>query len=422
MTMLDDDVLASLFARTGASFDVPKSGPSEILARAGQPRCLAAPPAGAHRGDDLDAVAISDDADEAGGGVGTEPVPLAGARAGRTRRLVATAHRHRILSVAASIVVVLAAATVGTLVRPMSSRTMTSGLAKAPVQVAWAHAGATTTPPGHTPAGAAGRAASPTQGGTSSRSVSSGTSPTPPRTAPTTPTTVPSLPADATGRPAKIEQTGTLGLTVGHQGLDRTMMRPSVLAGVYGGFVATSETQGRRGALRHRHAPGPGGQLLGRARARGVARQDSQPEHEGERRHRPVRRPRRGSPPCRTAACSTTGLSKATSVGDILSVQEQIGTIQSQIEQLQGQLNVLTSETSYSTLTVNVNETTPSPRPVPLPESGLVQAWHDSAGRFVAGVEGLVRVAGPLLFALLLLGLVLTGGRVLWRRYQRHRL
>jgi hypothetical protein len=31
-------------------------------------------------------------------------------------------------------------------------------------------------------------------------------------------------------------------------------------------------------------------------------------------------------------------------------------------------------------------------------------------------------VAGPILFALLLLGVVLVGGRVLWRRYQRHRL
>ena len=202
------------------------------------------------------------------------------------------------------------------------------------------------------------------------------------------------------------------------------MTRLSALAGALRRIRGhLRDAEGRRGALRHRHAPGPGGQLLavlehtqslGKTAnlstkandvtgqyvdldARITALQDSRVQY-------------------------LTVLSKATSVGDILSVQEQIGTIQSQIEQLQGQLNVLTSETSYSTLTVNVNETTPSPRPVPLPESGLVQAWHDSAGRFVAGVEGLVRVAGPLLFALLLLGLVLTGGRVLWRRYQRHRL
>jgi hypothetical protein len=31
-------------------------------------------------------------------------------------------------------------------------------------------------------------------------------------------------------------------------------------------------------------------------------------------------------------------------------------------------------------------------------------------------------VAGPVLFALACLGVLLVGGRVLWRRYQRHQL
>ena len=64
----------------------------------------------------------------------------------------------------------------------------------------------------------------------------------------------------------------------------------------------------------------------------------------------------------------------------------------------------------------------PPARPSPLPESGLVRAWHASIGGFVTGVEGVIRLAGPLLFALLLLGIVLTGGRALWRRHQRHNL
>ena len=109
-------------------------------------------------------------------------------------------------------------------------------------------------------------------------------------------------------------------------------------------------------------------------------------------------------------------------MGDVLAVQEQIDSIQSQIEQLQGQLQLLTSQTSYSMLTVTLGEHAPAPAPGPLPESGLVRAWHTSIGGFVAGVEGLVRIAGPLLFALLLCGVVLAGGRALWRRYQRHNL
>ena len=115
-------------------------------------------------------------------------------------------------------------------------------------------------------------------------------------------------------------------------------------------------------------------------------------------------------------------MTKATTVGDVLAVQAQLDTIESQLEQLQGQLQVLTSETSYSTFTANVSEGAPPSPPSPLPESGMVRAWHDSVGGFLAGVEGVVRVAGPVLFALLCLAAAVVGSRVLWRRFQRHRL
>ena len=55
-------------------------------------------------------------------------------------------------------------------------------------------------------------------------------------------------------------------------------------------------------------------------------------------------------------------------------------------------------------------------------ESGLDRAWHGSVHGFVAGVEGLIRIAGPVLFALLCLAAALLGGRLLWRRLQRHNL
>jgi hypothetical protein len=73
-----------------------------------------------------------------------------------------------------------------------------------------------------------------------------------------------------------------------------------------------------------------------------------------------------------------------------------------------------------------VQATEGSPRlphhPTPHPRSGLSKAWHDSVHGFTSGVEGLIRVAGPFLFALLCLGALLLGGRILWRRYQRHNL
>jgi hypothetical protein len=118
-----------------------------------------------------------------------------------------------------------------------------------------------------------------------------------------------------------------------------------------------------------------------------------------------------------------TIMARATSVGDVLAVQSQLNTIQSQIEQLQGQLNLLTAQTTYSTLNVQVTERSPGGKPTPpAHRSGLSKAWHDSVHGFVVGVEGIIRLAGPVLFTLLCAAVLIFGGRLLWRRYQRHNL
>jgi hypothetical protein len=119
-----------------------------------------------------------------------------------------------------------------------------------------------------------------------------------------------------------------------------------------------------------------------------------------------------------------TIMTKASSVGDVLAVQAQLDSLQSQIEQLQGQLAVLDSETSYSTLTTSLSEPGPHHRhPVVAPsESGALKAWHDSVHGFAVGVDGIIRIAGPALFALLCLAVLIFGGRLTWRRLQRHNL
>jgi hypothetical protein len=117
-----------------------------------------------------------------------------------------------------------------------------------------------------------------------------------------------------------------------------------------------------------------------------------------------------------------TIMTKASSVGDVLAVQAQLDNLQSQIEQLQGQLSVLSSETDYSTLTVAVSEAQPhhhAPAPAP---TGVTKAWHDSLHGFAVGVDGIIRLAGPVLFALLCLAALVLGGRLTWRRLQRHNL
>jgi hypothetical protein len=237
----------------------------------------------------------------------------------------------------------------------------------------------------------------------------------------------PSLPGGAVGQPAKIEQTGTLGLSVRHGALGHTMSQLSALATAYGGFVASSQTQSGAGTggspygsvtlqvpVDNFGAALKAAQTLGKTSSLTTKATDVTAQYVDLQ--------------SRIAALEEsrqqylTILSKATTVGDVLAVQTQLDAIQSQIEQLQGQLQVLTGETSYSTLAVTVTEGSRPAPPPPLPESGLVRAWHDSTDGFLAGIEGTIRIAGPLLFALLCLAALVLGGRVLWRRYQRHNL
>jgi hypothetical protein len=113
-------------------------------------------------------------------------------------------------------------------------------------------------------------------------------------------------------------------------------------------------------------------------------------------------------------------MTQATSISGILAVQNQINQIQSQIEQDQGQLNVLNHETTYATLTVNV--TTPAHHAASTKRSGIDKAWHDSVSGFVAGFEWLIRLAGPVLFALLVLGALYLLGALGWRNIRRRRI
>jgi hypothetical protein len=105
-------------------------------------------------------------------------------------------------------------------------------------------------------------------------------------------------------------------------------------------------------------------------------------------------------------------LAKATSIGDTLSVQQQIDNIQVQIEQIEGQRQVLADSSDLATFTVQVVEegesaTVPEPQP-----SGLSGAFERSWDRFRSGLEEIIAALGPVLLAVLILGLLYGGFRV----------
>jgi hypothetical protein len=114
-------------------------------------------------------------------------------------------------------------------------------------------------------------------------------------------------------------------------------------------------------------------------------------------------------------------MTRATTIGAILAVQNQLDALQSQIEQLQGQMNVLNHRTTYGTLTVSLTEAG-NRSSVPHRSSGIARAWHDAVSGFVTGFEWLIRISGPVLFAVLFLGALVALGRFGWRAARRRRI
>jgi hypothetical protein len=114
-------------------------------------------------------------------------------------------------------------------------------------------------------------------------------------------------------------------------------------------------------------------------------------------------------------------MARATSISGILAVQNQLDAIQSQIEQYQGQLNVMNHATTFGTLTVTLVQSGQAQH-VTHQRSGLSKAWHDGVDGFIAGFEWLIRLAGPVLFAALFLGFLVVAGRWTRRAVRRRRI
>jgi hypothetical protein len=111
-------------------------------------------------------------------------------------------------------------------------------------------------------------------------------------------------------------------------------------------------------------------------------------------------------------------MKKATTISQILSVQAQLNTIEVELQQLEGQRNVLVNEAAYGTLTIKLNQGHSSVHP----RSSIDRAWSQSISGFVGGVDGLVRALGPAVFALLCLVALWLVGRPVWRASRRRML
>ncbi len=110
-------------------------------------------------------------------------------------------------------------------------------------------------------------------------------------------------------------------------------------------------------------------------------------------------------------------LSKATAIGDILNVEQQLSGLQTQIEQLQGQQRVLSDQTSFGTLAVHLSEATPADPvavgPLKAP-NGWTTAWHHARHSFAHGAQSVIAASGGLaLFAFVVAAVALLS-RLAW--------
>jgi len=105
-------------------------------------------------------------------------------------------------------------------------------------------------------------------------------------------------------------------------------------------------------------------------------------------------------------------LQRAQSVQDIIAVQNQLGQITGQIEQLKGQILYIDHNTAYSAVTVNFMEVGAPVQATSQDNWGFASALSDAAHNFVTTLNYIVTGLGAIGPIVVVLGL----GYLLWRR------
>jgi hypothetical protein len=98
-------------------------------------------------------------------------------------------------------------------------------------------------------------------------------------------------------------------------------------------------------------------------------------------------------------------LAGARTIGDILAVTDRLSAANAQVDQLQGQINLLNSQATFSSLAVTLSEKpVPATKAVvhhPQAESGLAKSWSDARSGFADVIEWLIARSGGALIILL---------------------
>lgn len=270
------------------------------------------------------------------------------------------------------------------------------------------------------------------RGSSSGRASSGGSAPlgaarnAPAPAAAPTPTTLRPKGSSVPGQAARVVQTGQVALQVPPGQVPTVLDRLGGIASSLGGYVAQSRSDDAGRSDQGSATPSGtttlrvpvAGYPAALAQARGAGRVTSASSEARDVTGDYVDLGARISALQQTRSTYLTLLSKATNIGDTLSVQQRVQDVQTQIEQLQGQQKLLADTSDLATLTLTVTEAG-SVLPAPHSTGGFGAALHRAVAGFTGGLQALIAVSGPVLFALLLLGALAALGRVGYRILQR---
>jgi len=221
---------------------------------------------------------------------------------------------------------------------------------------------------------------------------------------------------------AKIVKTGTLDLEVPKDTLRPTVNRVTAVAGLLRGYVADSKTDFETGVatgqITLRVPVGafetaisrinqlPGVKVLG----------DSENGADVTAQYTNLQAQLNAATVERDSLLSL--LAQANSLGDVLALHDRIAGANSQIDQLQGRINLLTDQASYSSIAITITErhvVKPAAVIAPAkPPTGLSKAWKDARQGFANSIEWLLARSGGALIVLLAALALVFGIRYLY--------
>ena len=195
----------------------------------------------------------------------------------------------------------------------------------------------------------------------------------------------------------RVIKTASLGLRVRNGTFDQRFQDATEVAGRYGGYVSSSETEGRTRRSGTLTLKVPATQFevalgdlkrLGTVTDQRVSGQDVTAQFvDLEARLKNWEAQER---------VLLDLMANAKTIDDSITVQNHLQDVQLTIEELKGQLRVLSDQADYSTITVSMAEAG-FVSPKPKAQSALVRAWHQGVDGFLGVIGAVVVAVGYLL-------------------------